>query len=74
MSEPGPDDAELMRRVAAGDLVAFDRIYDDFAPMVLLRLRRRCRDHEVAAEVLQDAFVKVWRSAGGYSGRGEVGA
>lgn len=74
MSEPAPHDAELIRRVAAGDLTAFDQLYDDFAPMVLLRLRRRCRDPEVAAEVLQNAFVKVWRSAGGYSGRGEVGA
>lgn len=74
MTEPSPHDAELMRRVAAGDLAAFDRLYDEFAPMVLLRLRRRCRDPEVAAEVLQDAFVKVWRSAESYSGRGEVGA
>ncbi|MGC1209546.1 MAG: RNA polymerase sigma factor [Ornithinimicrobium sp.] len=49
-------------------------MYAEFAPMVLLRLRRRCRDPEVATEVLQDTFLKVWRSAATYTGRGEVGA
>ncbi len=63
-----------MLRVASGDSAAFDQIYDDFAPMVLLRLRRRCRDLDVAAEVLQDTFLKVWRSGSSYAGRGEVGA
>lgn len=67
-------DAELLHRVASGDLPAFEELYDRFAPMVLLRLRRRCRDSGVAAEVLQDTFVKVWRRAGGYTGRGDVGA
>lgn len=74
MSQHPLTEAGLLAGVAEGDLAAFERLYNDFAPMVLLRLRRRCRDPEVAAEVLQDAFVKVWRFAGDWSGRGEVGA
>lgn len=42
--------------------------------MVLLRLRRRCADPDVVADVLQETFTAVWRSAGSWDGRGDVGA
>lgn len=68
------DDAALLRLVVAGDADAFAELYDRLAPMVLLRLRRRCRDANAATDVLQETFVAVWRFADSFSGRGEVAA
>lgn len=70
---PRSPDEQLIRRVALGERRAFEELYDSLAPMVLLRLRRRA-DGDVAAEVLQDTFVKVWRSAADFRGEGEVAA
>lgn len=39
-----------------------------------MRLSRRVGDPDVLADVLQDTFVAVWRSAGRWRGDGEVGA
>lgn len=67
-------DAELVRRVAAGDRAAFGVLHDRLAPLILLRLRRRCADEEIVADVLQDTFVTVWRCAASFRGDGEVAA
>jgi RNA polymerase sigma-70 factor, ECF subfamily len=68
------DDATLLRRASAGDQAAFAELYDRLAPMVLLRLRRRCADDELAADVMQETFAAAWRAAGSWEGRGDVGA
>jgi RNA polymerase sigma-70 factor, ECF subfamily len=68
------DDATLLRRAAAGDQDAFAELYDRLAPMVLIRLRRRCSDDELAADVMQETFAAAWRAAGSWEGRGDVGA
>ena len=65
-------DDELLRLVARGDREAFEALYDRHAPWLAVRLRRRCRDHELVAEVLQDTFLTVWRRAGSYAGTGEA--
>jgi RNA polymerase sigma-70 factor (ECF subfamily) len=56
----------IIAAVAEGDKHAFRQLYDATAPKlygVALRLLGR-RDH--AEEVLQDAFLSVWRNAGQY--------
>ena len=58
-------EGDLLRLIAKGDRVAFDEFYGRTAPWLAVRLRRRCADRDVVAEVLQDTFVTVWRSAGG---------
>ncbi len=63
------DDRELLRLVGKGDRRAFDVFYARNAPWLALRLRRRCRDAEIADEMLQEAFLTVWRAAGSYRGR-----
>jgi RNA polymerase sigma-70 factor, ECF subfamily len=68
----GADDETLLRRAARGDTSAFGQLYDRLAPMVLLRLRGRCTDPEMVADVLQDTFTAVWTSARQWDGRGEV--
>ncbi|MEU7979644.1 sigma-70 family RNA polymerase sigma factor [Micromonospora sp. NPDC049081] len=62
------DEGELVRRVARGDRRAFDELYRRTAPWLEVRLRRRCADPDVVAEVLQDTYLAVWRAAGSFAG------
>lgn len=70
----GPDDRELLHRVAEGDDEALRLLYERHAGWLLLRLHRRCPSADLVATALQDTFVAVWRSAGSYRGDGDVGA
>lgn len=65
-------DAVLLRRVGDGDRRAFDTLYARHAPWLVLRLRRRCRDPELVAELLQETFLAAWRAAATYRDDGEV--
>jgi RNA polymerase sigma-70 factor (ECF subfamily) len=67
-------DSELLAAIADGDRGALRELHDRHAPWLAARLRRRCADPDVAAEALQDTFVAVWRSAGGWNGQGEPAA
>ncbi|GIJ19400.1 RNA polymerase sigma factor [Micromonospora lutea] len=62
------DEGELVRRVARGDRPAFDELYRRTAPWLEVRLRRRCADPDMVAEVLQDTYLTVWRAAGSFAG------
>ncbi|MFA3835606.1 MULTISPECIES: RNA polymerase sigma factor [Streptomyces] len=62
------NEAELVRRVAAGDRAAFDELYRRTSPWMTVRLRRRCADDDVVADVLQETYLAVWRAAGSYAG------
>jgi RNA polymerase sigma-70 factor (ECF subfamily) len=62
-----PDPERLLRRVAKGDRAAFDELYRRTAPTVAVRLRRRCSDDGLVAEVLQDTYLTVWRAAGSFA-------
>lgn len=67
------EDPELLRRVGQGDRDAFCAFYERHAGRVLSMLRHLCRDPEVAEDVLQEAFLAVWRKAASYRReRGDV--
>ncbi|MGL5858543.1 MAG: RNA polymerase sigma factor [Angustibacter sp.] len=68
---PEASDDDLLRAVADGDRAAFEELHRRAAPWLTLRLRRRCRDDDLVAEVLQDTFLAVWRSAAAYRGNGQ---
>jgi RNA polymerase sigma-70 factor (ECF subfamily) len=68
------DDASLVRAVSAGDRRALETLYARHAPLLVLRLTRRCNDRELVDEAVQDTFVAVWRAARRWKGDGEVGA
>ena len=68
------DDSALLTSVASGDRDALHAIYERHAPWLSRRLAGRCADPDVVASALQDTFVAVWKSAGSYSGQGEVAA
>src|SRR5205807_5522794 len=59
---------ELVRRVARGDRAAFDELYRRTSPWLVVRLRRRCSDDELVAEVMQETYLAVWRAAGSFAG------
>ncbi|MCF3965318.1 RNA polymerase sigma factor [Streptomyces fuscigenes] len=62
------DEAELVRRITRGDRAAFDELYRRTSPWLAVRLRRRCSDEDVVADVLQETYLAVWRAAGSYAG------
>ena len=55
-----------MRLVALGDHDAFLVLYDRHAPAALGVALRMTRSPEAAEEIVQEAFVKLWRRAGTY--------
>lgn len=59
-------EAELIRRIALGDRAAFDQLYARYSRPLFSYIAKILRDHGLAEEVLQDAFVKIWRSAPRY--------
>ena len=63
-----PDDAELMRRIAARDEAALAAIYDRHSGVVYSLLRRMLRDSSDAEDILQDVFFHLWKIAGRYDG------
>jgi RNA polymerase sigma-70 factor (ECF subfamily) len=57
------DDARLASRIAAGDEGAFVIAYDRHSGFLFGSVTRFLGDREMAAEVVQDAFVTLWRRA-----------
>ena len=62
------DEEWLVRRVARGDRAAFDELYRRTSPWLAVRLRRRCADDELVAEVMQETYLAVWRAAAAFAG------
>lgn len=57
------DDARLVGRIAAGDEAAFVIAYDRHSSYLFGSLVRFLGDREVASEIVQDAFMALWRRA-----------
>jgi RNA polymerase sigma-70 factor (ECF subfamily) len=60
------DVEELVRRAQQGDVSAFERLIGAHVALVRRFARAFARSHEAAADLAQDALVKVYRSIGGY--------
>jgi RNA polymerase sigma-70 factor (ECF subfamily) len=61
------DLAALLPRVALSDRAAFERVYRATCAHLLGVAFRILNNRERAEEVLQEAFMNVWHSAGGYN-------
>jgi RNA polymerase sigma factor (sigma-70 family) len=62
-------DADLVRRIRAGDRSAVDDLYDRFRRPAFALARRILGDDGLAEDVLQDVFLAVWRDPGAFDGR-----
>jgi RNA polymerase sigma-70 factor, ECF subfamily len=58
--------ADLMARCALHDRRAFEALYQQASPTLYGLLVRLVRDRELAADLLQEGFVRVWQRAGDY--------
>ena len=66
-------DEELISLVGAGDAGAFDALYGRHSRAAYSLSYRMTDEKQAAEDLVQDAFLKVWRSAGTYrSRRGSV--
>lgn len=68
------DEDELLRRVARGDRAAFEEFYQCTSPWLVVRLRRRCADDDLVAEVMQETYLAVWRAGAAFVGAGVGGS
>lgn len=57
---------ELMRRVVASDEGAFAAFYRRFAPGLFSVIYQILQDQKESEDVLQDAFVQMWKKAATY--------
>jgi RNA polymerase sigma-70 factor (ECF subfamily) len=66
-------DEDLMSLMEGGDAEAFASLYDRHSRAGYSLAYRMMGEKQAAEDLTQDAFLKVWRSAGGYrSERGSV--
>lgn len=64
---------ELLRRIASGDRPAFTSLYTTLRPALLrYAAGMLAGDAEAAADVVDEAFLDVWRHAGRYEGAGSA--
>jgi len=61
-----PSDAALLERVAHGDGRAFELIHERYRNPAHVLAHRLCGRHCIAEEVVQEAFLAIWRGAVGY--------
>jgi RNA polymerase sigma-70 factor (ECF subfamily) len=57
---------ELLARCALNDHVAFERLYQHSSAKLYGLVLRIVRDEQLARDILQDGFVKIWDRAGDF--------
>ena len=82
LSTPGPeppapnqpdDIMELVRRVQAGNVEAFEPLYREHVDRVYALCLRMSRDSAEASELTQDVFVRCWERIGTFRGDSRFG-
>ncbi len=74
VDQDSPSDRELLADVAQGDRGALHELFTRHQPWLAARVRQRCADPAIVAEVVNDTFLVVWQKPGKYAGEGEVAA
>jgi RNA polymerase sigma-70 factor (ECF subfamily) len=62
-----PTDDELMGRVATGELAALEAVYDRYARLVFSVGLRVLHDRQLAEDVTQEVFLRIWRRPASYN-------
>ncbi len=58
--------SDLLARCALNDHGAFERLYQHTSPQLFGLVLRIVREEQLARDVLQDGYVKIWNNAGDY--------
>ncbi|HEU5012106.1 MAG TPA: sigma-70 family RNA polymerase sigma factor [Roseiflexaceae bacterium] len=73
MRDENSEDQALLSRISAGDAQALELLYDRYAATVYRLAVRVVKSPELAEEVVQEVFWRVWRRSGSFtSERGRV--
>ena len=67
-SPPDNTDADVARRIAAGDEAAFDRLYGENVERVYAVCLRMAGDAAQARALTQESFVRAWQRMGSFRG------
>lgn len=57
------EDQQLLARIAAGDKNALGHLYDRWGAQVYALARRLAGENALAEDIVQEAFLKLWRKA-----------
>ena len=64
------DEREVVRKVGAGDVRAFEALFARYHEPIRRHVRRVVRDPATAEDLTQEVFERVWTRAGQWNGRG----
>lgn len=64
------DEHEVVRKVGAGDVRAFEALFARYHEPIRRHVRRVVRDPATAEDLTQEVFERVWTRAGQWNGRG----
>lgn len=53
-------DQQLLDLLKKGDQIAFNEIYDRYAPKIYYQVNQMLRDGEASKDVVQDLFITIW--------------
>lgn len=67
------EDAELLLRVAARDREAFADLMRRYQDKLFGLIYRHVQDRNLAEDLCQEAFLRVWKYAGSFKGRSSAG-
>ncbi len=67
-----PLDAELVKRVQAGDTEAFDILVQKYQHKVVNLVGRFVSDYAECQDIAQDAFIKAYRAIGSFRGDSQL--
>ncbi|MGN6593032.1 MAG: RNA polymerase sigma factor [Terriglobales bacterium] len=72
VAAPQWGEQQLVGELRVGSVEAFNYLISVYHPPLFRFLSRVCRDREDAADVLQDVFLKVFRSAASFEGKSSL--
>src|SRR5262245_3280674 len=68
-NNPPAAGASLIERLQSGDTMAFAEVYDQYSRTLFGLILRMVRNPQLAEDLLQEIFLKLWRSAGALDGK-----
>lgn len=72
VADKARDDTILLKKIATGDKDAFATLYLSYQPRLIKFCSRILRnDVALAADIVDEALIEVWKSAGSFSGRSQ---